>query len=111
MTLTLTFEAMRQVNTCLAWFPFALLAYRAVTSWDADYVRPDVIWHYRTLVVLLTLCTFAIGMSALQYEESRAAAGPVSAVNFVLCIALFLSASWWPQIPAPSKWEDDHAAS
>lgn len=89
-----TFEMIRTLNQGLGMLAFGLIMWRITSSWDHAALVPR--WFYRTLTVLLAVSVLLIALTAVQYDQAGAKAGPVSPANSLLLLASIGLALWWP---------------
>lgn len=92
----MTLELFRTINSYLPLLAFGWLSYRTVKDWPAIWARPNHVWHYRFLlvivnvyVVLTTLGTWAI--------EAKGAPPTWATPLFTMQTFLVLWVCWrWP---------------
>lgn len=93
----MNYDLFRDINIVFPGLIFFLLLWRTITSWRADWARPDHVIHYRVLLVILNLFVILSSLAALQYEASNSPAGPISPAYTALSLVVLIACWRWPR--------------
>lgn len=87
----------REINMVIPGLVGFALAWRTITSWRADWAKPNHVIHYRILLIVLNAFVVMSSLAALQYEAANAPAGPVSPAYTGLSLVVLLICWRWPR--------------
>lgn len=91
------YEICRDFNRYLAFGAFCWISLRTARAWPADWAKPLYVWHYRSLLLLVSGCMLAFTMGAYLAARAGNTATPASAIATVLCLGCVLICAWWPK--------------